>query len=137
MTGCCAAGRSARSWCASVAEPVKLVTLLKRRPGMTMAQFIAQYETVHARLGERVLAGFATRYVRRYLVPLAGDADAVARPHDVVMEIWFPDRNALDRCMAYLTAPDVAAEIAADEETVFDRAATLTAIVEEHESAFG
>jgi len=50
------------------------------------------------------------------------------------MEIWFPDRDALDRCMAHLTAPDVAADIAADEETLFDRAATLASIAEEHES---
>ncbi|NBC37423.1 hypothetical protein GTZ99_12775 [Novosphingobium sp. FSY-8] len=116
-------------------QVVKLVTLLRRKPGMTMAQFVERYETVHARLGARVLSGYATRYVRRFMYPLAGDVDATDRPHDVVMEIWFPDRATLDRCMAYLTQADIAAEIAADEEQVFDRAATVCAIVDEHETA--
>ena len=47
----------------------KTITLLKRRPGTTMAEFIDYYETHHRVIGEKYLRGHATRYVRRFLHP--------------------------------------------------------------------
>ena len=72
---------------------VTVLTLLKRRDGMSKADFIAYYEANHRRIGERVLAGYATRYVRRYLFP----SDGADQPcdADVVMEIDFPDAAKL------------------------------------------
>jgi hypothetical protein len=72
---------------------IKLVTLLKRRPGMSKADFIAYYEAHHRRIGEQVLSGYAVRYVRRYLEP----ADGVdqTQDFDVSMEIWFPNQAKL------------------------------------------
>jgi len=98
---------------------VTVVTLLKRRDGMSVADFRAYYESTHRVIGEKVLAGYATRYVRRFLTPM----DGVDQPfdYDVVMEIDFPDEATRDACFTALGAPDVAAMIAEDEEKLFDR----------------
>jgi hypothetical protein len=61
---------------------VTVITLLKRRAGMSKADFITYYETRHRLIGEKVLRGYATRYVRRFLHPTDGidqeqDADVV------------------------------------------------------------
>lgn len=113
---------------------IKLITLLKRRPGMSREDFIAYYETNHARIGEKVLRGAAVHYVRRYLQPLGPEAPEP--PFDVVMEIWFPDRETLDRRMGALVSdPVIAAEIAEDEEKLFDRSSIVSFIADEHVSA--
>lgn len=109
----------------------RLVTLLRRRPGMSAKDFRAYYESRHRVIGERVLSGHALRYVRRYVTPLQ---EGRAPGFDVVMEIDFADRAAHDCCMAMLATPDIAREIAEDEERLFDRAATLSFAVEECES---
>ena len=111
---------------------VTVITLLKRRPGMSKAAFIAYYETSHRALGEQVLRGYATRYVRRFLFP----TDGIETEHDpdVVMEIEFPDPVTRDACFAAMADPAIMAMIAADEEKLFDRARIKTFEVEERES---
>jgi hypothetical protein len=112
---------------------IKLVTLLKRRPGMSKDDFQAYYEAHHRLIGEKVLSGYALRYLRRHLTPVDGktlDHDA-----DVVLEIWFPDQATMDACFAAMADPGVAAEIADDEERLFDRSRIRGYLVEECESA--
>lgn len=111
---------------------VTVITLLKRREGMSKEDFIAYYEAHHRRIGERVLAGYATRYVRRFLHPLDGtDQPSDA---DVVMEIDFPDEATRDACLTALSEPTTAAMIAEDEERLFDRSRNRTFAVEERRS---
>ncbi|MFC0202957.1 EthD domain-containing protein [Novosphingobium soli] len=112
---------------------VTVVTLLTRRPGMSREAFRAYYETHHRVIGERVLAGYATRYVRRFLDPL--DGTEAPFDCDVVMEIDFPDEATRDTCFAALAEPAVAAMIAEDEERLFDRGRTRTFSVIEHASS--
>lgn len=111
---------------------VTVITLLKRRKGMSREDFRAYYETSHRRIGERVLAGYATRYVRRYLTP----SDGADQPcdADVVMEIDFPDEATRDACFAALARPETAAMIATDEERLFDRSRIRMFSVTESES---
>jgi len=112
---------------------VTLITLLKRREGMSKEDFVAYYEANHRRIGERVLAGYATRYVRRYLYPADGEdqhCDA-----DVVMEIDFPDAATRDAFFAATADPAIAAEIAEDEARLFDRSRIRTFEVKERASA--
>lgn len=111
---------------------VTVITLLKRREGMSKTDFIAYYEETHRRIGEQVLAGHASRYVRRFLHPL--DGEDRREDADVVMEIDFPDDASRDACFAALADPATAAMIAADEERLFDRPRIRTFAVEEHQS---
>lgn len=115
---------------------IKLVTLIRRKPGLSMAEFVERYESGHRLIGERYLRGHACRYLRRYLRPvdLPGH-DAPAQPdYDVLMEIWFPDRAAHDAAMAAISAPEAAREIAEDEARLFDRDSVRSFTVEEFES---
>jgi EthD domain len=108
---------------------VTLITLLKRRAGLSKADFVAYYEAQHRLIGEKVLAGYATRYVRRFLEPTDGvdnHEDA-----DVVLEIDFPDEATRDACFAVMADPDIMAEIIADEERLFDRSRIRTFSVKE------
>lgn len=111
---------------------VTVITLLKRREGMSREDFRAYYETRHRIIGERVLAGRATRYVRRYLTPTDGeDRDF---DFDVVMEIDFPDAATRDACFASLGEPETTRMIAEDEENLFDRSRIRTFHVSESAS---
>lgn len=111
---------------------ITVITLLKRRDGMSKADFIAYYEAHHRLIGEKVLRGYATRYVRRFLHPTDG-TDTHEDP-DVVMEIDFPDEATRGACFAAMGDEAVMAEIVADEEKLFDRARIRTFTVEKRES---
>lgn len=115
---------------------IKLVFLLKRRADLTRDAFIERYESRHARLGEKHVPG-ASRYVRRYLMPVPELFTGATREpdHDVITELWFDDHDHYQEAMRHLSEPDVVAEIVADEETIFDRTAHRVFLVEEHESS--
>lgn len=114
---------------------IKVVTLLTRKPGMSREAFIEHYETHHRIIGEKYLSGFATKYQRRYMRS-AGfrEQDGDAPPFDVLMEIWYPDQEALNGALAVLSTEEAQAEIAADEERLFDRELIRSYTVEEYES---
>lgn len=105
---------------------VVFVALLKRREGMSPAAFKDYYETVHSRLlgkADASHASGATGYRRRYLEPAP---HPIAQPthgvdYDVIMELTYPDRAALDHDMAFLSRPDIRALFAEDEDRLFDR----------------
>jgi uncharacterized protein (TIGR02118 family) len=102
---------------------------------MSREAFIEHYETHHRRIGEKYLSGFATKYQRRY-VQSAGfrEQDGDAPPFDVLMEIWYPNQEALNGALAVLSTEEAKAEIAADEERLFDRELIRSYTVEEYES---
>jgi len=114
----------------------KLIGLLKRRPGMSREDFIRYYETNHRRIGEKYLSGYAVRYMRRFLDPLPNPLDGSrSEPEfDVIMEIWFPDQATCEAALGRMTDPAITAEIAEDEEQLFDRARNRFFTVEEHVS---
>ncbi len=111
---------------------VTLITLLKRREGMSKADFTAYYEANHRAIGEQVLSGFASRYVRKHLHPLDGETQEFDA--DVVLQITFPDRQRMEGFFEHVAKPDIAAMIAEDEEKLFDRSRIRVFTVEEHES---
>ena len=114
---------------------IKVLTLLTRKPGMSREAFIEHYETHHRKIGEKYLSGFAVKYQRRYLQS-AGfrEQEGAAPPFDVLMEIWYPDQDALNGALAVLSADEAQAEIVADEERLFDRDLIRSYTVEEYES---
>jgi hypothetical protein len=113
----------------------KTVCLLKRRQGMSFEDFVAYYETYHRKIGEKVLPT-ARRYMRRYLRPVPNPltGEVVELEYDVLTEIWFVTREAYEAAMVALAVPETAAEIAEDEERLFDRSRNRFCTIEEHES---
>jgi hypothetical protein len=118
---------------------IKMVTLLKRKPGMSMDEFIDYYETKHSKIGERYLSSHAVQYVRRYFRPMPESIipTPMEQHYDVVMEIWFPDYQALSDTFTVLMKPEVQKEIIEDENKLFDRSRIHVYLVEEHESDLG
>lgn len=115
----------------------KTICLMKRRPDLTMEQFMAHYENVHSKIGERMMAGRASHYIRRYLRPIAfpmpNDTKPAEPPYDVIMEMWYASEEAFRQATQALT-PENLAELTADEKNLFDRANMHIFHVEEHSS---
>lgn len=112
------------------AQHVRVITLLKRKDGMSLDDFIAYYETHHRVIGDKYLKPFAVGYRRKFLRPMDSPASTTAddTPYDVVMEIDFPDVETMQAAFATLVEPDAQAEIVADEEKLFDRSKTRSFI---------
>lgn len=110
----------------------KMVAMLKRRSDLTVEEFRLRYERDHVPLAIRVLRGRAIHYVRRYLT-LFPEGDG-AQDYDVLTELWYADRAAFDAAMAHLAQPDIAREIAEDEDRLFDRPSMRFYLIDEVES---
>jgi hypothetical protein len=114
----------------------KAVCLLKRRPGMSFDEFVSYYESNHRKLGEKWVPT-QTRYIRRYLRPVGKNpitGEAPVTEYDVLTEMWFETREAFEAAMTALSNPEASAEIAADEDKLFDRSKICLCTVEECES---
>jgi hypothetical protein len=103
---------------------------------MSREAFRAYYEANHRLIGEKYLAGLAVKYKRRYLSEMADPISAGVVPagYDVQLEIWYPDRQTFDAANRLFAQPEVAAEIAADEQQLFDRSASLFYTLDEVQS---
>ena len=113
----------------------KAIVMIKRKPGMSMEEFIDYYEARHAPLGASKVPNMK-RYVRHFIRPYGNavygqDAEP---PYDVLTEIWFDDEADFARGMAMLTEPETAAIIGADEEKLFDKSSIRFMIMEDHET---
>jgi EthD domain len=113
---------------------VKMVFMLKRKPGMSRADFIQYYESHHRLLGEKYVPN-AVRYVRRYLEPVPGPWSKPADEFDVLTELWFANQQEADKAMKHLSEPAIHEEIAQDEARLFDRSRSQVYIISESESA--
>lgn len=102
---------------------LKLVALLKRRPGMTLEEFRDYYETTHSKFAEPLKGGLAVRYVRRYFTPIVHpllDAEAEEPEFDAMMEMWFKDQAQFDEAMMAFADPVLSKAIREDEPNLFD-----------------
>ena len=107
-------------------EVHKILILLKRRPGMTVAEFRDYYETRHRPLVGKYASPGLCYYARRYLEPLPHvDTKELTEPEfDVITELWFDRRDAFEGMLRMVRSGRLPADVIADEERVFDRAKT-------------
>lgn len=114
----------------------KILLLMKRRPGMSMAEFRDYYENRHVPLALKYDGGAMTRYVRRYLEPQphAESGTNAELPYDVVSELWFEDEAAFRATLGYMTTAIMPPDVVADEASLFDRATMRIATVIECET---
>lgn len=101
---------------------------------MTKAAFRQYYEQHHKLIGEKYLKDYVVKYVRRYASPMTEEESST--DFDVLLEIWYRDTESFKACMEYLSTPAIAAEIAADEEKLFDRKKRRGYLLDEVESDF-
>jgi uncharacterized protein (TIGR02118 family) len=112
---------------------VKLIGLLKKKPGLTRQEFIDYYENHHAPLAVRITP-MGHDYRRNYtkMARVNGQEVDMAGEYDVVSEVWFRDQRSYEAFSAAMKHPEIFAQIKADEERFLDRSATKILIVEEH-----
>jgi uncharacterized protein (TIGR02118 family) len=115
---------------------IKTIAFLKRKAGLSHAQFVDYYETRHVPLILSI-APQVCEYRRNFLLSDGAITPAGAAPfeYDVVTELWYADEAAYQSAMAAFTDPVNAQRIGADEENVFDRSVTRFYRVDERTSA--
>jgi hypothetical protein len=110
----------------------KVICLLNRKPGMSMADFIRHYETVHVKLALEVFPQIK-EHRRNYL---GGDRTflppGLALPDcDGITELWFDDEAGFEGMLALLEDPVIGGLIHADEERFLDRSRCGMVFVDE------
>lgn len=118
----------------------KVIWLLRRKPGITMAQFRAHYEASHARLAQNYFGDLMLSYKRNYKtatwgggVPTASSgADAkgagfgpIDWEYDCIVEWVMPDEAAFEQINRIFADPVIGREFNEDEEHFLDRGSVL------------
>ena len=114
----------------------KILLLMKRKSGISMAEFRDYYENHHVPLAMKHGGGVKlSRYVRRYLEPQrhAESGTNEELPYDVITELWFDDEAMWRGTVAYLSETVMPAAVVEDEKNLFDRATMRIATVVECE----
>lgn len=104
---------------------LKQICFFRKRPDMTMDEFMDYYENQHSQLAQKMGAQpaipNAVRYVRRYLVPernpITGEIHDPG--YDCIMEIWWNSREDFERSQAIISSPERLPMTKADEEKLF------------------
>jgi len=116
---------------------LKVMLMMKRKPGLSLEEFIDHYERVHVPLALSNARNLV-HYERHYLHPgrFVPFGDEVVEPdYDVVTELWYQDEAVFESQQELLRRhPEVLDDIVADEEQLFDRSKSRFAIVENHVS---
>jgi hypothetical protein len=125
---------------------MKLIALLKRKPGLTREQFIHHYETSHVPIIMKHFGPFVVDYSRTYLNydhpgsfvgGYEGGGKSSEAPFDVVTTLVFAKPADLDAMYVVAARPEVAGEIAEDEEKFLDRSANQIIISEDERHTAG
>ena len=116
----------------------KVVMPIKRKAGMSKAEFEAYYENNHRLIGEKYLRGYANKYTRRYLHNLDDGIDVNQNDpeYDVLLEVWYPDEDTFRAFLESISTPVTTDEIETDEEKFMDRTNMRMYFVKESVSDF-
>lgn len=113
----------------------KLMSFVKRKPGITKQQFKDYYENVHSKLGEKYLPPRCIKYLRRYIEPVRHPMKSEQPPHpdfDCVVEFWFESEEDCKAFEASVMDSETFDLIVKDEEQFVDRPNTFRFVVEDH-----
>jgi len=105
---------------------IKLMLLLSRKPGMTIADFRDYYENRHVPLATSFAAPLV-RYRRNYII----ERTLGAPDCDCITEVWYDLEGKWSDHRDSLVSAEMAEIIAQDEAQFLDRNATRIIVVEE------
>ena len=103
----------------------KVVLLMKRKAGLSLAEFKDYYERNHAPLAKRLLGEYMLDYRRNYRSGGIATENTDApdgEDFDVITEIWYKDKANMDAMWKRARDPEIAAEIDADGARFMDPA---------------
>jgi hypothetical protein len=118
----------------------KLVFFLKRKPGITAAQFRDHYESSHVRLAQKYIGHLLTGYVRNYPISAALDPSNVppgTQPaacdigYDAITEMRVKDMAAIEEIGRIFNDPLIQPILKADERHFLDDQATVMILCDE------
>lgn len=115
---------------------LKLTMLMKRKPGMSFADFRDYYETRHAPLASALCPNLV-RYTRTYVmesIPMSRRAPPSETDFDCITECWYNVEGNWEERSKDLLPPEIFKQMAADEENFIDRTRTRLLITEIEES---
>ncbi|MGN6356547.1 MAG: EthD domain-containing protein [Novosphingobium sp.] len=122
----------------------KQICFFRKRPDMTMEEFLDYYENQHSQLAKK--AGLkpalpnAQRYVRRYLKPEKNPVtgQVIDPGYDCLMEIWWNSREDYERSFAIISDPERLPAVMADEARLFaSHNNPVCSVIEEYDSPMG
>ena len=122
---------------------LKQICFFKKRPDMTMEQFMDYYESQHSQLAKKTGAKpaipNAVRYVRRYLVPETNPVTGEVHDpgFDCIMEIWWNSREDFENSQRIISSPERLPITKADEANLFASHANPVCTVIEYDSPMG
>jgi hypothetical protein len=122
---------------------LKQLCFFRKRPDMTMKEFMDYYENTHSQLSKR--AGRApsipnaVRYVRRYLKPEKNPitGEVIDSGYDCIMEIWWNSREDFENSQRVISDPSRLPMIKEDELNLFASHSNPICTVEEYDSPMG
>jgi hypothetical protein len=116
------------------AEMVKLIFLLKRKPGTTPEQFCAHYENSHSRYAQKYIGHLLIGYHRNYPIFATLNPSEVppgTQPvpydvgYDVITEMRVKDQAALEEIVRIFNDPVIQPILRADERRFLDDKASV------------
>lgn len=121
---------------------IRIMWLLRRKPGVSFEQFREHYENSHAVLGETYLGHLLLAYRRNYILPSesAGGGSAVmskmlaskAWDYDCITEWDLADEAAFEQVVATLSDPAIGTLFHDDEEHFLDRTSVRLIRCDQH-----
>ena len=118
----------------------KVIFFLKRKPGITPAQFREHYENSHVRFAQKYIGHLLTGYTRNYptiafLDPSNVPAGTEPKPYDIgydaVTEMRVKDAAALEEISRIFNDPKIQPILKEDERKFLDDKATVMIICDE------
>jgi len=119
---------------------IKVIGLLRRKPGVSQEEFFRHWKDHHGPLSMRV-KGFGDRvrkYVQVHKVPTPAGAQeerynqaSLPMDYDGAVELWFDNLEDMQKAFAALADPDACKELRTDEDSFIDGKNTLSLMVGE------
>lgn len=108
---------------------IKVIGLLKRKPGMSHQEFSDYWFSKHAPLGQRIVPheALSVRYVQNHALAMKGGGEA---PYDAVAELCFEDFAAMMRWIDWYNS-DAGKELRDDELKFMDISKRVVIVTDE------